>query len=62
VAQFFQGNVNETEVLGNEEQCTEFGFSSIGYKLAHDLTQDMDWSNVRWCRVSGSRQCDGLRN
>jgi len=42
MAQFHQGNANGTDILGIEEQCTKFSFSSAGNNLAHDLAKDMD--------------------
>jgi len=56
MAQFFQSSVDGADGLGIEEQGTQFGFSSTGDDLAHDLAENMDGAIVRWGRVRGSRQ------
>ena len=41
MAQLLQSNANKADVLGIEEQCSEFSFSGAGNNLAHDLAKDM---------------------
>ena len=57
MAQFFQSSADGADGLGIEEQVgTQFGFSSTGDDLLHDLAENVDGAIVRWGRVRGSRQ------
>jgi len=51
MAQFIQSNVNGADVLGIEEQSTEFSLSSTGNNLAHDLAKDVDGTIVGGCNI-----------